>query len=58
MKKSPFLNANFIPALTTYEYRGYVISTWARPESANGSTSVGIVYEWGPAWINHSGSKN
>lgn len=47
MKKSPFLNANFSPALTTYEYRGYIISAWARPESANGSTSVGIVYERG-----------
>jgi hypothetical protein len=47
MKKCPFLNDSFVPVLTTYEYRGYIISAWARPESANGSTSVGIVYEWG-----------
>jgi hypothetical protein len=40
-----FLNGSFIPALTAYEYRGYVISAWARPEFTNGSTSVGIVYE-------------
>jgi hypothetical protein len=47
MKKCPFLNASFIPALTAYEYRGYIISAWARPELTNGSTSVGIVYERG-----------
>ena len=46
-----FLNGSFIPALTAYEYRGYVISAWARPEFTNGSTSVGIVYE-----RNHLGS--
>jgi len=45
MKEWSFLNANYIPALTAYEYRGYIISAWARPESTNGSTSVGIVYE-------------
>ena len=45
MKEKSFLNGNYIPALTVYEYRGYIISAWARPESANGSTSVGIVYE-------------
>ena len=37
-----FLNGSFVPALTAYEYRGYIIMTWARPES-NGYTSVGIV---------------
>ena len=40
-----FLNDSFIPTLTTYEYRGYMIGAWARPEFANGFTSVGIVYE-------------
>jgi hypothetical protein len=40
-----FLNSSCIPALPAYEYRGYIISGWARPELANGSTSVGIVYE-------------
>src|SRR5262245_3593752 len=34
-----------IPALTAYEYRGYIITAWARPEFPNGSTSVGIVYK-------------
>ena len=47
MKECSFLNGNYIPALTAYEYRGYIISAWARPESTNGSTSVGIVYERG-----------
>jgi hypothetical protein len=47
MKEYSFLNGNYIPALTAYEYRGYVISAWARPESTNSSTSVGIVYERG-----------
>ena len=37
-----FLNGSFIPVLTAYEYRDYIIMTWARPES-NGYTSVGIV---------------
>lgn len=45
MKEKSFLNGNYIPALTAYEYRGYIISAWARPESTNSSTSVGIVYE-------------
>jgi hypothetical protein len=45
MKENSFLNGNYIPALTAYEYRGYIISAWARPESANGFTSVGIVHE-------------
>ena len=40
-----FHNDSFIPRLTTYEYRGYMIGAWARPEFANGFTSVGIVYE-------------
>jgi len=47
MKERSFLNGNYIPALTAYEYRGYIISAWARPESTNGCTSVGIVYERG-----------
>jgi hypothetical protein len=47
MKECSFLNASVIPALTAYEYRGYIISAWARPKSTNGSTSVGIVYEQG-----------
>src|SRR5215510_1181551 len=45
MKEYCFLNGSYIPALTAYEYRDYIISAWARPESANSSTSVGIVYE-------------
>jgi hypothetical protein len=45
MKEWSFLNASYIPALIAYEYRGYIISAWARPESPNGSTSVGIVHE-------------
>jgi len=47
MKEYSFLNGNYIPALTAYEYRGCIISAWARPESTNSSTSVGIVYERG-----------
>jgi hypothetical protein len=46
MKDCSFLNS-CIPALTAYEYRGYLVSAWARPEFANGSTSVGIVYKRG-----------
>jgi hypothetical protein len=45
MKECAFLNSS--PALTAYEYRGYIVSAWARPEFANGSTSVGIVYKRG-----------
>jgi hypothetical protein len=47
MRECSFLNVSSIPALTAYEYRGYIISAWARPESTNGSTSVGIVYKRG-----------
>jgi hypothetical protein len=47
MKECSLLNGSFIPALPAYEYGGYIISAWARPESGNGSTSVGIVYEQG-----------
>jgi hypothetical protein len=36
---------NQIPSLTFYEYRGYVIGAWARPELSKGSTSVGLVYK-------------
>jgi hypothetical protein len=45
MKEWSFLNASYTPALIAYEYRGYIVSAWARPESPNGSTSVGIVHE-------------
>jgi len=47
MKECSFLNGNYIPALTAYEYRGYIISAWARPEFTNRYTSVGVVYEHG-----------
>ena len=47
MKECSFLNSRYIPGLTAYEYRGYIISAWARPEFTNGSTSVGIVYDRG-----------
>ena len=47
MKDYSFLNANLIPALPVYEYQGYIISAWARPEFTNGSTSIGIVYKQG-----------
>jgi hypothetical protein len=40
-----FLNGSFIPALSAYEYRGFIISAWARAELTNGFTSVGIVYK-------------
>jgi hypothetical protein len=36
---------NHIPSLTFYEYRGYVIGGWARPESTKSSTSIGVVYK-------------
>ena len=36
---------NQIPSLTFYEYKGYVIGAWARPELTNGSTSIGVVYK-------------
>ena len=45
VKEKSFLNGSYIPALTAYEYRGYVISAWARPESTSGATSIGIIYE-------------
>jgi hypothetical protein len=47
MKMYSLLNGSHIPALSAYEYRGYLISAWARPEFANGFTSVGIVYKRG-----------
>ena len=47
MKVYSLLNGSHIPALTAYEYSGYIISAWARPEFANGFTSVGIVYKRG-----------
>jgi hypothetical protein len=47
MKEYFLLNGSFIPALPAYEYGGYIISAWARPEFTNDSTSVGIVYEQG-----------
>ena len=36
---------NQIPSLTFYEYRGYVIAGWARPELTKGCTSIGVVYK-------------
>jgi hypothetical protein len=36
---------NPIPSLTFYEYRGYVIGGWARPELMKGSASIGVVYK-------------
>jgi hypothetical protein len=47
MKECSIFNGSFIPALPAYEYGGYIISAWARPEITNGSTSVGIVYDQG-----------
>jgi hypothetical protein len=47
MKECSFLNGHYSPPLTAYEYRGYIISAWARPELTNGCTSVGVVYDWG-----------
>ena len=44
MKKYSFLNDRFVPALTAYEYRSYIIATWARPESMNRLTSIAVVY--------------
>jgi hypothetical protein len=38
-------DTNQIPSLTFYEYRGFVIGAWARPESAKGSSSVGVVFK-------------
>jgi hypothetical protein len=43
----PFLNSRYVPALTAYEYRGYIIGAWARPEFTNRFTSIGIVYKRG-----------
>jgi hypothetical protein len=45
MKECAFLNGTYIPALIAYEYSGYVVSAWARPELTKGFTSVGIVYK-------------
>ena len=47
MKECSLLNGSFVPALPAYEYGDYIISAWARPEFANGSASVGVVYEQG-----------
>ena len=53
-----FLNDSFISTLTTYEYRGYMIGAWARPEFANGFTSVGRYrLRAEQARINHSRSR-
>ena len=46
MKERAFLS-NLVPAVTAYEYRGYIISAWARLEFTTGFTSVGVVYERG-----------
>jgi hypothetical protein len=40
-----FVGESTVSALTAYEYRGYIITVWARPELTHGSTSVGIVYK-------------
>jgi hypothetical protein len=40
-----FVGDSPIQALTAYEYRGYIITVWARPELTHGSTAVGIVYK-------------
>jgi hypothetical protein len=42
-----FFDGGLIPALTAYEYRGCIITAWARPELTNGFTSIGIVYQGG-----------
>jgi hypothetical protein len=47
MRKCSSLSGNYNPPLTAYEYRGYIISAWARPKLTNGCTSVGVVYERG-----------
>jgi hypothetical protein len=39
-----FSVSDIIPPVTAQEYRGYIIGAWARPEFANGYSSVGIVY--------------
>ena len=44
MRECSSLNGSFIPAPTAYEYKGYIIGAWARPELTSGSTSVGMVY--------------
>ena len=38
---------SLIPTVMAFEYKEYYISAWARPEFANGSASVGVVYEQG-----------
>ena len=40
-----FVGDSTVSALTAYEYRGYIITVWARPELTHGSTSIGIVYK-------------
>lgn len=40
-----YVGDSLTPALTAYEYRGYIITVWARPELTHGATSVGIVYQ-------------
>ena len=48
MKEWSFLNGSYIPALTDcLRIPGLYHQRMARPESTNGSTSVGIVYERG-----------
>jgi hypothetical protein len=44
VKEYSFPN-DFIRPVTTYEYRGYIIGGWVRPDLPNGSTSIGIVYQ-------------
>jgi hypothetical protein len=39
-----FSVSDIIPPVTADEYRGYIIGAWARPEFANGYSSVSVVY--------------
>jgi hypothetical protein len=52
-----FLNSSCIPALPAYEYRGYIISGWARPELANGVHLSRYRLRAEQARVNHSGSR-
>ena len=38
-------HTNQVPSLTFYEYRGFLIGAWARPEPTKASTSVGVVFK-------------
>ena len=51
-------DTNQIPSLTFYEYGGFIIGAWARPESAKGSNVSWCNLSAGQVWIDDSGSKN